>query len=58
MLERILLKYFNLLPFWDDTNWEESYSKLVSLIYDLEKLGVIDNSSEIVDKLDKIDDEN
>lgn len=58
MLEQILLKYFNLLPFWDDTNWEENYSKLVSLIYDLEKLGVIDNANEIIDKLDKIDNEN
>lgn len=58
MLEKILLYYFDLLPFWDETNWNENYSKLINLIYDLEKLGVINNANEIIDKLDKINSEN
>lgn len=61
MLEDILIKYFGLkydqnkVHAYDKDDWYNAYDKLVSLIYDLGKIGVIDNTSEIVDKLDKID---
>ena len=61
MLENILHEYFGLQEDWNDEyskqveNWNNSYTKLVKLIYDLNKLGVLDNSNKIIDKLDKID---
>lgn len=55
MLEKILIKYFDL----DKSlkNWNESYSKLVELIYDLGNLGVLPPNERIVDELDKIHNE-
>jgi hypothetical protein len=61
MLENILHDYFGLQENWNDEyskqaeNWYNAYDKLVKLIYELDKLGVIDNSNKVVDKLDKID---
>ena len=61
MLENILHEYFGLQEDWNDEyskqvdNWNNSYTNLVKLIYDLDKLGVLDNSNKIIDKLDKID---
>lgn len=63
MLENILIRYFNLRSDWNNNYekekeyWYQSYEDLVSLIYDLAELGVINNADEIVDKLDKIDSE-
>lgn len=58
MLENILIDYFNLNENdYEEIEWYNAYGLLVQLIYDLEKLGVINNSNEIVDKLDKIDNE-
>lgn len=64
MLENILIKYFGLTEDWNDIyekekeNWYNSYDKLVQLIYDLDELGVLNGkSSEIIDKLDDIDNE-
>lgn len=37
---------------------EKSYSKLVSVIYSLEKMGFDINANEIIDKLDKFTTEN
>lgn len=37
---------------------EKSYSKLVSVIYSLEKMGFDVNANEIIDKLDKFTTEN
>ena len=60
MLENILYKYFGLQENWNDIyekeeeNWYDSYNKLISLIYDLGELGVLDNTNIIVDKLDII----
>ena len=55
MLEKILIKHFDL----DKSlkNWNESYSKLVELIYDLGNLGVLPPNERIVDELDKIHNE-
>ena len=61
MLENILHEYFGLQEDWNDEyskqvdNWNNSYTNLIKLIYDLDKLGVLDNSNKIIDKLDKID---
>lgn len=64
MLENILIEYFGLTEGWNDIyekekeNWNNSYDKLVQLIYDLDELGVLDGkSSEIIDKLDDINNE-
>ena len=60
MLENILIKYFDLKEDWNDNkekqkeNWNESYNKLIELIYDLDKLGVFPTQQRIVDELDKI----
>lgn len=60
MLENILHKYFGLQEDWNDIyekekeNWYNSYNKLISLIYDLGDLGILDNTNIIVDKLDVI----
>lgn len=56
MLEKILLKYFNLKENWSETDWNISYDKLVDLIYDLGDLGVLlhTNANTIIDELDKI----
>lgn len=60
MLENILNDYFGLREDWNDVyekqkeNWYNSYNKLISLIYDLGELGVLDNTNTIVDKLDVI----
>ena len=60
MLEIILHKYFGLEEDWNDIyekeeeNWYDSYNKLISLIYDLGELGVLDNTNIIVDKLNVI----
>lgn len=53
MLENILINYFNLNNV--EVEWYDSYSQLIALMYDLQKLGVIDNADEIIDKLDFID---
>lgn len=50
MLENILIDYFDLQ---ENYNWNNSYNKLINLLYDLEKLGVL-NANTITDKLDKI----
>ena len=62
MLENILIEYFNLSSNYNEIDedtekieWENAYSNLVELIYDLARLGVIENADEIVDKLDKIE---
>lgn len=64
MLENILIEYFGLTEGWNDIyekekeNWNNSYDKLVQLIYDLDELGVLDGkSSKIIDKLDDINNE-
>jgi hypothetical protein len=60
MLEIILHDYFGLQEDWNDIyekekeNWYNSYNKLISLIYDLGELGVLENANIIVDKLDII----
>ena len=63
MLENILIKYFNLTEDWNDDFekkeeiWNESYNKLIDLIYKLDELGVLPNNNRIVDKLDEIHNE-
>lgn len=63
MLENILIKYFDLPQNWNDdyekqeTIWNKSYNKLVELIYDLDKLGVLPTHNRIVDELDEIHNE-
>ena len=60
MLENILIDYFGLKEDWNDIEerqeelWNESYNKLIELIYDLDKLGVLPKQQRIVDELDKI----
>lgn len=60
MLENILIKYFDLPQDWNEDYtyqnalWNESYNKLVELIYDLDKLGVLPTHNRIVDELDEI----
>ena len=60
MLENILSDYFGLQEDWNDIyekkkeNWYNSYNKLISLIYELGELRVLDNANIIVDKLDII----
>lgn len=61
MLETILQKYFGLKKDYDsgtrkerELRWYYSYEQLVRLLQDLNKMGVL-NSSDILDKLDKID---
>jgi hypothetical protein len=60
MLEIILHDYFGLQEDWNDIyekekeNWYNAYNKLISLIYDLGELGVLENANIIVDKLDII----
>jgi hypothetical protein len=58
MLENILIDYFNLPEDYEDYEWNKSYDKLINLLYDLEKLGVLDNANSVIDELDKIDNEN
>ena len=65
MLERILIKYFDLEEDWNDDyetekkKWYKSYDKLINLVYDLGELGVLDRDSNIiVDRIDEIDREN
>ena len=53
MLENILINYFDLNNV--EVEWYDAYSQLIALIYDLQKLGVLDNANEIIDKLDFID---
>ena len=61
MLELILIKYFGLKTYWNyeeesaNKNWFKSYNKLVKLIYDLEKLGLLE-SNKMIEKLDEIND--
>lgn len=62
MLERILIKYFDLEEDWNDNyetekdKWYKSYDKLINLVYDLGELGVLDRDSNIiVDRIDEID---
>ena len=63
MLENILIKYFDLKEDWNDIEenekelWNNSYNKLINLLYDLDELGVITDVNKIIDKLDKIDSE-
>ena len=63
MLENILIKYFNLTEDWNEDFenkeeiWNESYNKLIDLIYKLDELGVLPNNNRIVDKLDEIHNE-
>ena len=45
-LDELLFKYFK-------SNNEDSYSKLIELLYDLNKLGVLNNVNEVVDWLDE-----
>lgn len=61
MLETILQKYFGLNKDYDkgtrkerELRWYYSYEQLVKLVCDLNKMGIL-NSSEILDKLDAID---
>lgn len=59
MLENILHDYFNLPEDWNDDYekekniWNKSYSKLISLIYKLDELGVL-SADKICDSLDII----
>ena len=61
MLENILIKYFDLQEDWNDIEeneeklWNNSYDKLIDLLYDLDDLGIITDVNKIIDKLDKID---
>lgn len=59
MLENVLIDYFDLPLYWNDEeekdNWNESYAKLIELIYRLEELGVL-SSRKIVECLDEIND--
>lgn len=55
MLENILIDYFNLSEDYEDYEWNKSYDKLISLLYNLKELGVLDNANSVIDKLDKID---
>lgn len=57
MLENILIDYFNLSEDYEDYEWNKSYDKLISLLYNLKELGVLDNANSVIDKLDKIDSE-
>ena len=63
MLENILIKYFDLKEDWNDIEeneeklWNNSYNKLIDLLYDLDDLGLITDVNKIIDKLDKIDSE-
>lgn len=57
MLENILIDYFNLSKDYKDYEWKKSYDKLISLLYDLKELGVLDNANSVIDELDKIDSE-
>lgn len=63
MLENILHKYFDLAEDWNDNFedeeklWNESYDKLIKLLYDLNNLGVLKNVNEIIDELDEIHNE-
>lgn len=63
MLENILIKYFDLQEDWNDIEeneeklWNNSYDKLIDLLYDLDDLGIITDVNKIIDKLDKIDSE-
>lgn len=59
MLENILIDYFDLPEDWNDDYekekdiWNKSYSKLISLIYKLDELGVL-KADKICDSLDII----
>lgn len=61
MLENILIKYFDLQEDWNDIEeneeklWNNSYNKLIDLLYDLDDLGIITDVNKIIDKLDKIE---
>lgn len=57
MLENILIDYFNLSKDYKDYEWNKSYDKLISLLYNLKELGVLDNANSVIDELDKIDSE-
>ena len=59
MLENILINYFGLPEDWNDDYdyekiiWNESYNKLIDLLYKLEALGVL-KADRICDSLDMI----
>ena len=59
MLENILHDYFELPEDWNDDYtyenaiWNESYDKLIDLVYALGELGVLE-SGKVIDKLDEI----
>lgn len=55
MLERILKRFFNLEENYTRQQWYNAYNKLLSLIDELEEIGVIKNKDDIVDELDLID---
>ena len=57
MLENILKEYFGLIEDYEEIEWYNSYGLLINLLYDLDKLGVLSDVDEIIDKLDKIDSE-
>ena len=55
MLEDILRKYFGFTGEVDSSEWIQCYEQLVSLIYDLERLGVGVNAHMVITRLDEID---
>lgn len=55
MLEQILKKYFNLEDNYTRQQWYNAYNKLLSLIDELEEIGVIEDKDSIIDELDMID---
>ena len=57
MLENILKEYFGLINDYEEIEWYNSYSLLINLLYELDKLGVLSDVNKIIDKLDKIDSE-
>ena len=60
MLENIWTDYFGLKEdcnyIWEKKNtiWNNSYNKLIELLYELDNLGVLTDINKIIDKLDKI----
>ena len=55
MLEQILKRYFNLEENYTRQQWYNAYNKLLSLIDELEEIGVIKDKDSIIDELDMID---
>lgn len=55
MLEQILKRYFNLEDNYTRQQWYNAYNKLLSLIDELEEIGVIEDKDSIIDELDMID---